>query len=43
MAVTPIYGIPYVESSDLVANYPAVSESLAETLEDELLLNLQKI
>ena len=36
MAVTPIYGIPYVESSDLVANYPAVSESLAEQVEEKL-------
>jgi hypothetical protein len=36
MAVTPVYEIPYVESSDLVANYPGVSESLAEQVEDKL-------
>ena len=36
MAVTPVYAIPYVESSDLVANYPGVSESLAEQVEDKL-------
>jgi len=36
MAVTPIYGIPYVESADLVANYPGVSEFLAEKVEDKL-------
>lgn len=36
MAVTPIYGIPYVESSDLVADYPTVSENLAEQVEDKL-------
>lgn len=33
---TPIYGIPYVESSDLVANYPSTSEDLAEKIEDKL-------
>jgi hypothetical protein len=33
---TPIYGIPYPESSDLVANYPALGESLAEQVEDKL-------
>jgi len=33
---TPIYGIPYPESSDLVANYPALGEDLAEKLEDKL-------
>jgi hypothetical protein len=32
MALTPP-GSPYVESSDLVANYPAVSESLAERVD----------
>jgi len=32
MAVTPV-GNPYVESSDLVANYPGVSETLAERLD----------
>ena len=33
---TPIYGIPYPESSDLVANYPALGEGLADKLEDKL-------
>jgi hypothetical protein len=33
MAVTP-GGTPYVESSDLVANYPAVSLALAEHIDD---------
>jgi hypothetical protein len=32
MAVTPV-GNPYVESSDLVANYPGVSEALAERID----------
>jgi hypothetical protein len=32
MALT-LPGSPYVESSDLVANYPAVSESLAERVD----------
>jgi len=32
MAVTPV-GNPYVESSDLVANYPGASEALAERLD----------
>jgi hypothetical protein len=32
MAVTPV-GNPYVESSDLVANYPGVSETLAERID----------
>lgn len=30
---TPIYNLPYVEASDLVANYPVVSEELAENVE----------
>lgn len=33
MALTPA-GTPYVESSDLVANYPAVSLALAEHIDD---------
>lgn len=33
MALTP-GGTPYVESSDLVANYPAVSLALAEHIDD---------
>jgi len=32
MAVTPV-GNPYVESSDLVANYPGTSEALAERID----------
>ncbi len=32
MAVTPV-GNPYVESSDLVANYPGASEALAERID----------
>jgi hypothetical protein len=32
-AYTPIYNLPYVEASDLVANYPTVSEELAENIE----------
>lgn len=30
---TPIYGFPYPESSDLVANYPALGQDLAEDIE----------
>lgn len=33
---TPIYNLPYVEASDLVANYPTVSEELAENIETAL-------
>jgi hypothetical protein len=33
---TPVYGFPYPESSDLVANYPALGEQLAEDIEAEL-------
>ena len=33
---TPIYGFPYPESSDLVANYPALGQNLAEDVETEL-------
>jgi hypothetical protein len=32
-AYTPIYNLPYVEASDLVASYPTVSEELAENVE----------
>lgn len=35
-AYTPIYNLPYVEASDLVANYPAVSEELAENVESAI-------
>ena len=31
-----INGIPYVESGDLVAGYPAVSQSLAQEVSDQL-------
>ena len=34
--VTPIYGFPYPEPSDLVANYPALGQQLAEDIEDVL-------
>lgn len=30
---TPIYGFPYPEPSDLVANYPALGQELAEDIE----------
>lgn len=30
---TPIYGFPYPESTDLVANYPALGQELAEDVE----------
>jgi hypothetical protein len=33
---TPIYGIPYPEATDLVADYPALGASLANTLDDKL-------
>lgn len=33
---TPIYGLPYPQPSDLVANYPALGEDLAETLDEKL-------
>ena len=32
-AYTPIYNLPYVEASDLVASYPTVSQELAENVE----------
>jgi hypothetical protein len=31
---TPIYGFPYPEPSDLVANYPALGQQLAEDVEN---------
>jgi hypothetical protein len=34
--VTPIYGFPYPEPSDLVANYPALGQQLAEDVEAEI-------
>jgi hypothetical protein len=33
---TPIYGFPYPDPSDLVANYPALGQQLAEDVEDEI-------
>jgi hypothetical protein len=33
---TPIYGFPYPEPSDLVANYPALGQQLAEDVETEI-------
>lgn len=33
---TPIYGFPYPESSDLVANYPALGQDLAEDIESTI-------
>jgi len=36
MGTTPIYGFPYPDPSDLVANYPALGQQLAEDVEDEI-------
>jgi hypothetical protein len=36
MGTTPIYGFPYPDPSDLVANYPALGQQLAEDIETEL-------
>lgn len=36
MGTTPIYGFPYPDPSDLVANYPALGQQLAEDIEDVL-------
>jgi hypothetical protein len=33
---TPIYGFPYPQPSDLVANYPALGQQLAEDVETEI-------
>jgi hypothetical protein len=33
MGTTPIYGFPYPDPSDLVANYPAMGQDLAEDIE----------
>ena len=40
---TPIYGFPYPESSDLVANYPALGQQLAEDVEDVLAAGIGKV
>jgi hypothetical protein len=34
---TPVFGFPYPDPSDLVANYPALGQQLAEDVEDEIL------
>lgn len=34
---TPVFGFPYPEPSDLVANYPALGQQLAEDVEDEII------
>jgi len=36
MGTTPIYGFPYPDASDLVANYPALGQQLAEDVEDAI-------
>jgi hypothetical protein len=36
MGTTPIYGFPYPDPSDLVANYPALGQQLAEDIEGVL-------
>lgn len=33
---TPVYGFPYPEPTDLVADYPALGQQLAEDIEDAL-------
>lgn len=33
---TPVYGFPYPEATDLVADYPALGQQLAEDIEDVL-------
>jgi hypothetical protein len=33
---TPIFGFPYPDPSDLVANYPALGQQLAEDVEDAI-------
>jgi hypothetical protein len=35
---TPVFGFPYPDPSDLVANYPALGQQLAEDVEAEFLL-----
>jgi len=34
---TPVFGFPYPDPSDLVANYPALGQQLAEDVEDEII------
>jgi len=38
MGTTPVFGFPYPDPSDLVANYPALGQQLAEDVEAEFLL-----
>lgn len=38
MGTTPVFGFPYPDPSDLVANYPALGQQLAEDVEDEIVL-----
>lgn len=38
MGTTPVFAFPYPDPSDLVANYPALGQQLAEDVETELLL-----
>lgn len=40
---TPIFGFPYPESSDLVANYPALGQDLAEDIESVLSAGFGKV
>jgi hypothetical protein len=42
MGTTPIYGFPYPDPSDLVANYPALGQQLAEDVETEILAAIPK-
>jgi hypothetical protein len=37
MGTTPVFGFPYPDPSDLVANYPALAQQLAEDVEDEII------
>jgi hypothetical protein len=37
MGTTPVFGFPYPDPSDLVANYPATAQTLAEDVETEIL------
>jgi len=41
MGTTPIYGFPYPDPSDLVANYPALGQQLAEDVEAEIAASSQ--
>jgi hypothetical protein len=37
MGTTPVFGFPYPDPSDLVANYPALGQQLAEDVETEII------